>query len=162
MTLGDAGDPLVHSAADENKVVLRAPAFIKGWLIATTLWVGVLFLVVVVMYAVPTLLSGTDGGHLWGVAAMVLFYGYGIALVFGAPLAWVLAFLLRPIRNQWLHVAAFFVVPTFAFWTVAGLLGIGWHPGLLSLWATVGAAAAIGRSAIRSDVSSSTASAPEL
>jgi hypothetical protein len=40
MTLGDAADPLVH-CPDENKVVLGAPAFIKGWLIATTLWVSV-------------------------------------------------------------------------------------------------------------------------
>ena len=93
------------------RVVLTAPAFIKGWLIATTLWVGVLFLVVAFGYGVPTLLSGTDAGHLWGVAGMVLLYGYGIALVFAAPLAWVLAYLLRPVSKQWIHVAAFFLVP---------------------------------------------------
>jgi hypothetical protein len=68
------------------RVVLTAPAFIKGWLIATTLWVGVLFLLVALMYGVPTLLSGSDAGHLWGVAAMVLLYGYGIALVFAAAI----------------------------------------------------------------------------
>jgi hypothetical protein len=134
-------------------VVLTAPAFIKGWLIATTLWVGVLFLMVALMYGLPTLRSGTEAGHLWGVAAMVLFYGYGIALVFGAPLAWVLAYLLRPVSKQWIHVAAFFTVPAVTFWATAGLLGMGWHPGLLALWSTVGTAAAIGRWAIRYDAS---------
>jgi hypothetical protein len=137
------------------RVVLTAPAFIKGWLIATTLWVGVLFLLVALMYGVPTLLSGSDAGHLWGVAAMVLLYGYGIALVFAAPLAWVLAYLLRPVTRQWIHVAAFFAVPTLTFWTAAGLLGIGWHPGLLAIWATVGVAAAIGRWAIQNEASPS-------
>lgn len=74
----------------------RHPAggVIKGWLIATTLGVGVLFLLVMGMYGVPILRSETDAGHLWGVGLAVLFYGYGIALVVRGPLAWVLAYLL--------------------------------------------------------------------
>lgn len=69
------------------------------------------------------------------------------------PLAWVLAYLLRPVRNQWIHVAAFFAVPTLVFWMLAGLLGFGSHSGLWGLWAHGRAAAAIGRWAIRQDVS---------
>jgi hypothetical protein len=81
----------------------------------------------------------------------VIFWGYGIALVIAAPLGWVLAYLLRPVRNQRIHILAFLVAPTVVFWAVGGLLGL-WHPGLLGIWATVGAAAAVGRGAIRKDV----------
>lgn len=88
---------------------------------------------------------------------MALFYGYGIALLAGAPLAWLLAFLLRPVRNQWVHIGAFFAVPTLSFGVLGGLPGLGWHPWLLGLWATVGAATAVGRWAIRGNVSTSSA-----
>lgn len=128
-----------------------APAFIKGWLIGTTLWVGGPCLIVTATNVVFALQEGSGLEHVLGLAVTVLFYGYGIALVFAAPLAWVLAYLLRPVRNQWIHVGAFFAVPTFVFWTLAGLLGFGWTPSVLGLWATVGAAAAFGRWAIRKD-----------
>ena len=135
----------------QQRVVLDASSFIKGWLIATTLWVGVLLIVALLAYGVPTVLAGKDAGYLWGAGLSLAFYGYGIALLFAAPLAWALAYVLRPVRQQWIHIAAFFVVPTLAFWAVAGLAGFGWHPGWLGLWATVGAAAAIGRWAVRKD-----------
>lgn len=72
-----------------------------------------------------------------------------IALVFAAPLAWVLGYLLRPARNQQIHVGVYFAVPTMVFWTLGGLLGLGWTVENLGFWATVGAAAALGRWAVR-------------
>lgn len=135
----------------QQRVVLYASSFIKGWLIATTLWVGAMLTVALFVLGVPTVRDGEDAGYLWGAGLSLAFYGYGIALVFAAPLAWVLAYLLRPVLEQWIHIAAFFVVPTLAFWAVAGLLGFGWHPGWLGLWATAGAASAIGRWSIGKD-----------
>ena len=91
------------------------------------------------------------GGSLW----------LRVALVFAAPLACVLAYLLRPVRQQWIHIRAFFAVPTLAFWLLGSVLGLGRQPWLLIPWATVGAAAAIGRWAVRKDVlSSNSAAAP--
>jgi hypothetical protein len=149
MALGDAAEP---QAARSHKVVLDAYAFIKGWLIATSVWVGVLLIVVATGYGVPAARDGTDGGYVWGLLGMVVLYGFGVSLVVGSPLAWVLANLLRPVQNQGIHIAAFFVVPTLAFWVLGSVLGLGWQPLLLIPWATVGAAAAIGRWAIRKDV----------
>lgn len=51
---------------------------------------------------------------------MVLWYAFGIGLVFAAPLARALSCLLRPVPNQWIHVAVFFAVPTLVFWVQAG------------------------------------------
>jgi hypothetical protein len=83
---------------------------------------------------------------------MAVLYGFGVALLFAAPLAWVLAYLLRSVRNQWIHIGAFFAVPTVAFWLLGSVLGFGWQPLMLIPWSTVGAAAAIGRWAVRKDV----------
>lgn len=109
MALGDAAQP---QAVRSHRVVLDAYAFIKGWLIATTLWVGVLLLLVAAGYEVPALPDGADGGHVWGLLGIVILYGFGVSLVFAAPMAWVLAYLLRPVRNQWIHIGAIFAVPT--------------------------------------------------
>lgn len=141
-------------------MVLDAYAFIKGWLIATSLWVGLLLLLVAAYYGVPAVRDGTDGGHVWGLLGMVVLYGFGAAVVFAAPLAWVLAYFLRPVRNQWIHIGAFFAVPTLTFWLLGSVLGLGWQPWLLMPWATVGAASAIGRWAVRKDVLASNAAAP--
>ncbi|MET3923207.1 hypothetical protein [Arthrobacter sp. UYEF20] len=158
MALGDAAQP---QAVRSHRVVLDAYAFIKGWLIATSLWVGLLLLLVAAGYGVPAARDGTDAGYVWGYLGIVVFYGFGVSLVFAAPLAWVLAYLLRPVRNQWIHIGAFFTVPTLAFWLLGSVLGLGWQPLLLIPWATVGAAAAIGRWAVRNDVlSSASAAAP--
>jgi hypothetical protein len=153
MELGDAAQP---QAAQSHRVVLDAYAFIKGWLIATSLWVGVLLILVAAGYGVPAARDGTDAGHVWGILGMLILYGFGVALVFAAPLAWVLAYFLRPVQNQWIHIGAFFTVPTLGFWLLGSVLGLGWQPWLLIPWATVGAAAAIGRWAIREDIRSST------
>jgi hypothetical protein len=149
MALGDAVQP---QAVQSYKMVLDAYGFIKGWLIATSLWVGVLLLVVTAIYVVPAVCSGTGDGHAWGLLGMAVFYGFGVSLLFAAPLAWVLAYFLRPVKNQWIHIGAFFAVPTLAFWLVGSVLAFGWQPWMLVPWATVGAAAAIGRWAVRKDV----------
>ncbi len=141
MALGDAAQP---QAVRSHRVVLDAYALMKGWLIATSLWVGALLLLVSGGYGVPALLNGTDAGHVWGFLGLVILYGLGVSLVVAAPLAWVLAYLLRPVRNQWIHIGAFFAVPTLVFWLLGSVLGLGWQPWLLMPWATVGAAAAIG------------------
>ncbi|MEC5191451.1 MULTISPECIES: hypothetical protein [unclassified Arthrobacter] len=152
MTLGDAAQP---QAVQSQRVVLDAYAFIKGWLIATTLWVGVLLLLVAAGYGVPAVLDGTAAGHVWGLLGMAILYGFGVSLVVAAPLAWVLAYCLRPVRHQWIHIGAFFAVPSLVFWLLGDLLGLGWQPWLLLPWATVGAAAAIGRWAVCKDVAAS-------
>jgi hypothetical protein len=149
MALGDAVQP---QAVQSNRVVLDAYGFIKGWLIATSLWVGVLLLVVATFFGVPAVQNGTGVGHVWGFLGMAVLYGFGVALLVAAPLAWVLAYLLRPVRNQWVHIGAFFAVPTIAFWLLGSVLGFGWQPVMLIPWATVGVAAAIGRWAVRKDV----------
>lgn len=156
MALGDAAQP---KAVRSHGVVLDAYAFIKGWLIATSLWVGVLLFLVAAGYGVPAARDGTDAGYVWGFLGMTILYGFGVSLVVAAPLAWVLAYLLRPVRNQWIHIGAFFVVPTLVFWLLGSVLGLGWQPWLLIPWATVGAAAAIGRWAVRKDVLASNCAA---
>jgi len=137
MTRGADGEVLIRSG-----VILTGRALFKGWAITTTLWLVGLYIV----------LAATSQGFLLDLALMVLMYGYGIALVTGVPLAWILGYLLRPIRNQWIHVAAFFIVPTLGFWALGSMLGFGWTIGALGLWATVGLAAALGRMAVWRDV----------
>ncbi|MFF1879935.1 hypothetical protein ACFVVC_00520 [Pseudarthrobacter sp. NPDC058196] len=132
-----AGEVLIRSG-----VILTGRALFKGWAITTTLWLVGLYIV----------LAATSQGFLLDLALMVLMYGSGIALATGVPLAWMLGYLLRPIRNQWVHVAAFFLVPTLGFWALGSLLGFGWSIGALGLWATVGLAAALGRIAVWKDV----------
>ena len=149
MALGDAAQP---QAVRSHGVILDAYTFIKGWLIATSLWVGVLMLLVAAYYGVPAARDGTDTGHVWGFLGMAILYGFGVSLVVAAPLAWVMAYLLRPVLNQWIHIGAFFAVPTLVFWLLGSALGLGWQLWLLIPWATVGVAAAIGRWAIRKDV----------
>ncbi|MGO4187431.1 hypothetical protein [Pseudarthrobacter sp. TAF60_1] len=157
MAVGDAVQP---QAVQSNRVVLDAYGFIKGWLIATSLWVGVLLLVVAAFFGVPAVQNGTDAGHVWGFLGTAVLYGFGVALLIAAPLAWVLAYLLRPVRNQWVHIGAFFAVPTIAFWLLGSVLGFGWQPVMLIPWATVGVAATIGRWAVRKDVLYSNSAAP--
>ena len=45
-----------------QRVVLDASSFINGWLIATTLWVGVLLVVALFVYGVPLCGPGKTPG----------------------------------------------------------------------------------------------------
>lgn len=146
MALGDAVQP---QGIQQHRVVLDAYGFIKGWIIATSTWMALL-LIVLAAYFGPSTASGAD--YLPGILGMAAFYGVGAALVVAAPLGWLLACLLRPVRSQWIHIAAFFVVPTLAFWALGSVLGVGWQPVMLLPFSTVGAAAALGRWAVRNDV----------
>jgi uncharacterized BrkB/YihY/UPF0761 family membrane protein len=148
----NGNDPAVGHSPGRHLVVLEAFAFIKGWFISVTLWVAGLFLIVAAQEVGSPALSESGGNHWLGLALLILMYGYGIALVFAAPLAWALGYLLRPVRNQWIHIAVFFAAPTLVFWTLGGMLGFGWAVETLGLWATVGAAAAFGRWAVRKQV----------
>lgn len=152
-----SNDPVVEHASASNLpkrqlVVLGPFAFIKGWFISVVLWVVPLCLIVVVQELIAAPPSESEQNHVPGIAVMVLWYGFGIALVAAAPLGWVLSFLLRPVLNQWVHVAVFFAAPTLVFWVLGGLLGLKWTFETLGFWATVGAASAIGRFAVRKNV----------
>lgn len=144
--------PPVSDTSGRHLVVLEAFAFIKGWFIAVTLWVAGLCVIFVAQELGSPALSEGGANHWLGLALLILMYAYGVALVFAAPLAWLLGYLLRPVRNQWIHVAAFFAVPTLLFLTLGGVLGFGWTLENLGFWATVGAAAALGRWAVRKQV----------
>lgn len=135
-----------------ERIVLGPFALIKGWFIAVTVWVGTLCVLLVGQELLSAASPERDGNYIPAMALAVLFWGYMVGLVVAGPLGWALAFLLRPVRKQWLHVAAFFAVPTVLFWVLGALLGFGWSVGLLGLWATVGAASALGRFAVRKDV----------
>lgn len=63
----------------------------------------------------------------WGAGAPVVFvvalwYGLGIGVVTGLPLGIVVGLLLRPVRNQWIHVGVFFAVFTLVPLIVIALL----------------------------------------
>jgi hypothetical protein len=146
------GHSPIPNTSGRHLVVLEAFAFIKGWFISVTLWVAGLGIIVLAQELGSPEPAEGGGNHWLGLALLVLMYGYGIALVFAAPLAWVLGYLLRPVRNQWIHVAVFVAVPTLVFWTLGGMLGFGWTVENLGLWATVGAAAAFGRWSDRKQV----------
>jgi len=96
-------------------VILPGRALIKGWAITTTLWL-------IELYAV---LAATSQGFLFDLALMIGMYGYAASIIPGLPLAGLMGYLLRPIRNQWIHLAAFFVVPTVGFWALGSLFGFG-------------------------------------
>lgn len=130
-------------------MVLGPFAFIKGWLISVTLWVGTLCTVLVAQELASSAPYETGENYALGLAVTVLWWGFGIALVVAAPLGRVLGLLLRPVQNQWLHVAAFFAAPTTIFWILGGLLGFGWTIEALGFWATTGVAAAAGRFSVR-------------
>lgn len=84
-------------------VVLDAYAFIKGWLLATSLWVGIALVLVAAYYGVLAARGGADGG-VWELKGLVVLCGFGAASVFPAPLARVLASDLRPVGGHKYHV----------------------------------------------------------
>lgn len=114
------------------------------------------FLTTVAAFSIGVLIISLAGHPLGGLhvsstvfmALVVFFYAAAIGLVFGAPLAFALGMLLRPVRAQWLHVLAFFVVVGLAAWLIFRTL-YGGDP-LETLWfgAMVGLCAAIGRAAV--------------
>jgi hypothetical protein len=50
-------------------------------------------------YGVPAARDGNDARHVWGFLGIAILYGFGVSLIVAASLAWMLAYLLRPVRN---------------------------------------------------------------
>lgn len=85
-------------------------------------------------------------GYAWTVV-VVAFYAAGLGLFTALPVALALGFVLRTVRSQWLHLLAFFLVPTAVAWLVIGLVVRSVTVPLLMALA-IGVCAAAGRAAV--------------
>jgi hypothetical protein len=127
-----------------HKVLFGPGAFAVGFL--TTVAAFSLAVLVISMAGSPY-----GGLHLSSTVFMglvVFLYSAAIGLVIGAPIAFALGLLLRPVRAQWLHVLAFFVVVGLAAWLI--FLALYGGDPLETLWfaAMVGLCAAVGRASV--------------
>ena len=136
-----------RSPADGGAPFLLAPrvtfgptAFVTGYAIAC------LLVALIATVAIGWGTSRDFWGYLW-IIVIAAFYAAGIGLVTAAPVGLALGLLLRDVPNQWLHVLAFFLVPTILAWAVigfiAGSIGV---PLLMAL--AIGVSAATGRLAV--------------
>lgn len=131
-----------------GQVRLDGYAFVKGWVITVVLWLVGGLIWAWGADATRVEQPGTayiDYIHLWPTFAFVSFF---VAVGLG-PLAFLLSYLLRPIRQQWLHVLGFYALFTalpavaLAFTSALGILlsiGLG---SLLGICAAAGRAAVI-------------------
>ncbi|WP_404321106.1 hypothetical protein [Arthrobacter luteolus] len=135
------------AASSANAPMLLAPrvtfgpvAFVTGYAIAC------LLVAVMATVAIGWGTSRDFWGYLW-IIVIAAFYAAGIGLPTAAPVGLVLGLMLRGVPNQWLHVLAFFLVPTLLAWLVIGLIAgsIG-VPLLMAL--AIGMSAAAGRLAV--------------
>lgn len=135
------------AASSANAPMLLAPrvtfgpvAFVTGYAIAC------LLVAVMATVAIGWGTSRDFWGYLW-VIVIAAFYAAGMGLPTAAPVGLVLGLMLRGVPNQWLHVLAFFLVPTLLAWLVIGLIAgsIG-VPLLMAL--AIGMSAAAGRLAV--------------
>ncbi|NKX52876.1 hypothetical protein HER39_20325, partial [Arthrobacter deserti] len=109
---GDFDDFEDHNP--RHRVIFGPGAFAVGFL-ATVATISVAVL------AISLAGSPYRGPHLSStvfMAFVVFLYAGAIGLVIGAPLAFALGLLLRPVRAQWLHVLAFFLVLGLAAWLI--------------------------------------------
>ncbi|MCC9198305.1 hypothetical protein QNO08_01395 [Arthrobacter sp. zg-Y820] len=85
-------------------------------------------------------------GYVWTVV-VAAFYAAGLGLFTALPVAVVLAWSLRRVLNQGLHILAFFFVPTVLAWLI---IGLSVHAVLVPLLmgAALGLSMAAGRAAI--------------
>ena len=128
-----------------SRIVLGNLALIKGWFVATGLWLGA----ATVLLIAATLRNPLPEVNALGFWAALMLWGAVGALLLGGPIALGLGFLLRPVRRQWVHVAVFFAVPSVVLG--AGLGGSS-GPAALELAVSVGVAAALGRLSVCRDV----------
>ena len=122
------------------RVTFGPTAFVTGYAIAC------LLVALIATVAIGWGTSRDFWGYLW-IIVIAAFYAAGIGLVTAAPVGLALGLLLRDVPNQWLHVLAFFLVPTLLAWTVIGLIAgsIG-VPLLMAL--AIGISSAAGRLAV--------------
>lgn len=131
-----AGAPLMLAP----RVTFGPTAFVTGYAIAC------LLVAAIATVAIGWGTSRDFWGYLW-IIVIAAFYAAGIGLVTAAPVGLALGLLLRGVRNQWLHVLAFFLVPTVLAWVVIGFLaGSVGVPLLMAL--AIGVSSAVGRLAV--------------
>jgi len=145
------------TAAKDAAVRMKcgAGALLAGWFITFLLFCAGLLL--------PMLLLDQNGtGALgWSIIPIVLMYGFPPAALLGLPLGMLIAWPLRRVRNQWLHVAAFALGTGVVFWFVVWALSdkddSSWSILIGLLAATC---AAIGRTSVIKLVAGRTTPAP--
>ncbi|MDF2497024.1 hypothetical protein [Arthrobacter koreensis] len=131
-----AGAPLMLAP----RVTFGPTAFVTGYAIAC------LLVAAIATVAIGWGTSRDFWGYLW-IIVIAAFYAAGIGLVTAAPVGLALGLLLRGVPNQWLHVLAFFLVPTVLAWVVIGFLaGSVGVPLLMAL--AIGVSSAVGRLAV--------------
>jgi hypothetical protein len=125
-----------------HRAVLDRYAFIKGWLVAFGAW----FVFSLTVSIIDTVVSPDSAAlGIWGLVLMGSFF---FAALLGAPFALVLGLLLRPVRQQWIHVLVFTAGLGGFTWAVfAGLApDTGALPAVFA--AIAGTAAGLGRAAV--------------
>lgn len=137
-----------------GRVVLGNYGLIKGIAVATGLWLAAATVLYVVLLFQEPVQPGSDFNPFGMWLFMMAIFG-GLCLLVGVPVGLVLGLLLRPVRRQWIHVVAFFAVPSMVLWAVFGFDPFG---GVLAL--SIGAAAAAGRLAVCRDVEIASAITP--
>lgn len=117
-----------------------APAVLIGWFVTFLVFCLGLTLFVALQ----------DGGFVWwSFLPVALIYGFPVAVVAGLPLALLLAWLLRRIRSQLLHVVVFALATGAVTAAIAfALAEAEVEPESLVIAAGVGASAAIGRATV--------------
>lgn len=131
-----------------QRVELDARAIAKGWAVTVALWLAVLFFYFWMsntLYAPEPGSAPSDGLGYWTIIFALV--SVAVALVAGLPLGLVLSWVLSPIRQQWIHVSAFFAVPTLVL-AIPFLAEPGNGLAPLGLGAVLGLCCAAGRAAI--------------
>ena len=143
---------------ERSRIVLGNLALIKGWFVATALWLGA----ATAVYIAAAIFVGRGEPppdiNAFGFWLVLMVWGGAGALLLGGPLALVLGLLLRPVRRQWIHVAVFFAVPAAILWAWAGY---STDLPVMAFVLSVGAAAALGRLSVRGDVEVVAAGRPD-
>ncbi|MCC3268742.1 hypothetical protein MUG94_16640 [Arthrobacter gengyunqii] len=137
--------------AEKSRIALGNLALIKGWFVATALWLGAVTVVYLLTSLDPFAARSEQASDInaLGFWLMLMIWGGAGALLLGGPLAVVLGLLLRPVRRQWIHVAVFFAAPAAILWPWSEF---STDLPVLAFILSVGAAAALGRFSVRGDV----------
>ncbi|WAP52058.1 hypothetical protein OL239_01655 [Arthrobacter sp. ATA002] len=129
-----------------ERVVLGNYGLIKGIAVSAGLWLAAATVLYVWLLFLEPQPPGSDFNPFGMWLFLMAVFG-GLSLLVGVPVGLVLGLLLRPVRRQWIHVAAFFAVPAGLLWAVFGFDPFG---GIIGI--SVGLAAAAGRWSVCRDV----------